>query len=106
MSLPEGAKKGSEQGGQEESLPEGWRTEPHSCEEKKEVLWNKWKGTNYSIVMKKIELMDGWPDNNTSLKEALLSCMIENREEILVEEGEDILDGMETLIGDDGSPVH
>ena len=57
------------------------------------------------MVMNKVDLMDGWPESNNSLKGALLIWMVENKEEVLIEEGEDILDGMETLIGNDGSEV-
>ena len=62
------------------------------------MLRNKWKETNYSLVMNKVDLMDGWPESNNSLKGALLSWMVENKEEVLIEEGEDILDGIETQL--------
>ena len=49
--------------------------------------------------------MDGSPDRYDSLKEALLSWMVDNKEVTLIEEGKDILNGMETLLTEDGSEV-
>ena len=95
------------QGGQDENLAEGWTEssmmEPQTSvnndtqeekdeltgvcwEERKEMLRNKWKETNYSLVMNKVDLMDRWPESNNSLKDALLSWMVENKEKILIEE--------------------
>ena len=47
--------------------------------------------------------MATWPEESTNIKESLMGGMVENENLTLVEEGEDILDGLETMnVEDEG----
>ena len=65
---------------------------------KMDKLRIKWGGTNYEIVLEKLDGMEGWKkDANKDIKEAIIDWLLENDEEILVEEGEDIIEGLEMM---------
>ena len=71
-------------------------------EDKLDELRMKWAGGNYEIIIDRLEMQEGWKnevEDKDGIKEALLDWMLENEEETLVEEGEDILDGLEILEG-------
>ena len=74
-------------------------------EESRRAPKRRWSTTNYKLVLEEIDLMDGSPDRYDSLKEVLISWMVDNKEDTLIEEGKDILDGMETLLTEDGSEI-
>ena len=58
----------------------------------------KWAGSNYEIVLEKIEMLDSWnTDKDMEIKNALLDWMQENSKSTMMEEGEDILDGLEMM---------
>ena len=65
----------------------------------------RWGGTNYKIVLEKMEVMSTWPGDCESIREALMSWMVENKDVTLIEEGEDILDGLEAMHAEEGSEV-
>ena len=68
-------------------------------ETKQEKLRQKWSGTDYEIVCEKLEGMIDWlqEDRGAEVKESLVDWLLENDELTLVEEGEDIVDGMKTM---------
>ena len=67
-------------------------------ETKLDKLRMKWSGTNYEIIAEKLEGMENWKkDDNRDIKEAIVDWLLENNEEVLVEEGEDIIDGLEMM---------
>ena len=59
----------------------------------------RWAGTDYEIVVEKLEMMTGREEGSDTegILESVLDWMIENDEVTLVEEGEDILDGLEMM---------
>ena len=65
----------------------------------------KWKGTKYNIVLEKLELTNSWAEKSKSIKDEIITWMWENDETTLVEEGEDILDGLETMVREEDSGV-
>ena len=67
-------------------------------ETKHDKLRMKWAGTDYEIVTEKLEGMANWmEEENQEIKESLMDWMLDNDELTLVEEGEDILDGLEMM---------
>ena len=72
-------------------------------ESKLDELRMKWAGSNYEVVLEKLEMMESWKNSegDSSVKVALIEWMVENDESTLMEEGEDILDGLE-LMADSG----
>ena len=67
----------------QEEIPEGWK-----------FIMERWKEGGYKIVLAKLELTDGWSEDAKYIKEALIEWMTENEVTTMVEEGEDILDGV------------
>ena len=64
-------------------------------EMKHDKLRMKWAGTDYEIVVEKLEGMASWMDErNQEIKESLVDWLLENDELTLVKEGEDILEQM------------
>ena len=62
----------------------------------------RWAGSNYEIIIDKMEMLESWKDDTEDkegVKEALVDWMLTNKDDTLVEEGEDILDGLETMEG-------
>ena len=59
----------------------------------------KWTGSEYDIVLEKLEMLESWKtlEDAEGVKEEVLDWMVNNKEVILVEEGEDILDGLEVM---------
>ena len=60
----------------------------------------KWAGSNYEIIVEKLEMLESWNDqeeDSEGVKESVIDWMITKSEETLVEEGEDILDGLEIM---------
>ena len=108
--LPEGWKTNLPEGWKAD-LPDGWKTDHQKrCEDDKnyserletkmDQLRMKWAGTGYEIILEKLEMMESWKegmDNDMEIKEAVLDWMTTNDEDTLVEEGEDILDGLEVM---------
>ena len=68
-------------------------------ETKQDKLRQKWSGTNYEIVCEKLEGLMDWvqEDGGEEVREALMDWLLENDELTLVEESEDIVDGLETM---------
>ena len=66
---------------------------------KLDELRMKWAGSSYEIVLEKLDMLEIWknPEVETNVKEALLDWMLENEESTLMEEGEDILVGLEMM---------
>ena len=96
----------------DQSVPEGWMEEEklrdkippeeendsNRLESKIDKLRMKWAGTGYEIVLEKLEMLESWKSTgDIEIKEGLLDWMIENEESTLMEEGEDILDGLEMM---------
>ena len=71
----------------------------------KEIIKKRWKGGNYEMVLEKIELMEGWKGEARHIKAALLEWMVENEETTMMEENEDILDELESMLTEEGSGV-
>ena len=65
-------------------------------------LRRKWAGSELEIVVEKTEMLSSWKGsksvNDDMIKEELLDRMLDNDQEILMEEGEDILDGLEGMV--------
>ena len=76
----------------QEEIPEGWK-----------FIMERWKEGGYKIVLDKLELTDGWTEDAKYIKEALIEWMTENEVTTMVEEGEDILDGLESMLTEEGS---
>ena len=57
----------------------------------------RWSKSNYSLVLGKMTLSERWPKESLNIKQALWEWMAENEELTLVEEAEDILDGLEAM---------
>ena len=74
-------------------------------EERRTALKRRWSTTNYKLLLENIDLKDGWPDSYDFLQEGLLSWMVDKKEGTLIEEVEDILYGIETLLSEDGSEI-
>ena len=66
-------------------------------------LMERWEEGGYKIVLDKLELTDGWTEDAKYIKEALIEWMTENEVTTMVEEGEDILDGLESMLTEEGS---
>ena len=68
-------------------------------EEILDELRMKWAGTSYEIVLEKLEMLDSWKESEGELdvKNAIIEWMLENDDSTLMEEGEDILDGLELM---------
>ena len=64
-------------------------------EKKLDELRIKWAGINYEIVWEKLEMLDSW--KNSEGESNVKEWMVENEESTLMEEGEDILDGLEMM---------
>ena len=76
-----------------------------SMEEITRGLENRWRDSGYKIVLEKMTLTKSWPEESKNIMESLWSWMAENEIETMVEEGEDILDGLETMLTVEGSVV-
>ena len=76
-----------------------------SIEEITRGLENRWRDSEYKIVLEKMTLTKSWPEESRNIMESLWSWMAENEIETKVEEGEDILDGLETMLTEEGSGV-
>ena len=85
-------------------LPEGGKGDEKLIG-KEQMLNKRWKDTEYELVLKKMKVTEKWPRNSLMIKEALWSWMFENEVETLVEECEDILDGLEEMNGDETGEV-
>ena len=74
-------------------------------EENKQTLNERWKDGEYRIVLEKLDLTEGWKEETMYIKESLVAWMAENEISTLIEESEDILDGLETMLAEEGSGV-
>ena len=74
-------------------------------EEVVKMLEIRWKDSEYKIVIEKMTLSNIWPDGSMTIKEALWSWIAENEVVTLVEEGEDILDGLEAMLTEEDNGV-
>ena len=63
-----------------------------------ESLTVRWSGTEYELVLEKLNNLNLWPKECGNMKESLKDLLIENDETTLIEEGEDILDGLELMM--------
>ena len=63
-----------------------------------ESLTVRWSGTEYELVLEKLNNLNLWPKECCNMKESLKDLLIENDETTLIEEGEDILDGLELMM--------
>ena len=70
-------------------------------EELRSELDGRWKDSEYKLVIERMACMATWPEESTNIKESLMGWMVENENLTLVEEGEDILDGLETIHDED-----
>ena len=96
----------------EEELESEWMEEKDSrrrdenysrrMESKQDELRMKWAGSDYEIVCERLEGMIDWKEEESGIevKEALMDWMLENDEPTMVEEGEDIVDGLEMMVLD------
>ena len=85
----------------QDTVPEGWKEEgmekTRGMESDLRSITNRWKDGKYSIVLEKMKLMEGWKQEAGFLKDALVDWINENEIDTLIEEGEDIVDGIETM---------
>ena len=60
---------------------------------------SKWAGTDYEIVLEKLEMLESWNNSDVEpeVKEAIIEWMVDNDDSTLMEEGEGILDGLELM---------
>ena len=70
-----------------------------------EHLTKKWRNSQLRLVIEKLNLMKGWCEEVWEVRSALLEWMLENDTEVLVDEGEDILDGLEMMEQENSSGV-
>ena len=63
-----------------------------------ESLTVRWSGTEYELVLEKLNNLNLWPKECGNMKESLKDLLIKNDETTLIEEGEDILDGLELMM--------
>ena len=68
-----------------------------------ESLTVRWSGTEYELVLEKLNNLNLWPKECGNMKESLKDLLIENDETTLIEEGEDILDGQQGGGDDNGN---
>ena len=100
--------------GWKQDLPDGWKSNLHEgeldddtnysdrLETKLDQLRMKWAGTGYEIIIEKLEMLESWQgdlEEGNEVKESILDWLATNDEDILVEEGEDILDRLEVMEG-------
>ena len=78
---------------------------PRGLEMDEQIISKRWKGGVYEIVLEKLELMKDWDHEAEYIKAALLEWMVENEETTMMEEGEDIQDGLESMLTEDGTGV-
>ena len=69
-------------------------------ESKTDKLRMRWAGSEYEIILEKLEMLESWQTDNDDggVKEEIIDWMLNNKEVTLVEEGEDILDGLEQMM--------
>ena len=63
-----------------------------------ESLTVRWSGIEYELVLEKLNNVNLWPKECGNMKESLKDLLIKNDETTLIEEGEDILDGLELMM--------
>ena len=63
-------------------------------------LSNRWTGTEYEMVLEKVKKMEGWKEESWMVRDNLVEWLVNNKERRLVEEAEDILDGLEQMVED------
>ena len=101
--VPEGWKVRTDE--VDQNVPSGWKDGDsddieHSSRLEKRIddLRMKWAGTGYEIVLEKLEMLDSWKNSeDNDIKSGLVDWMFENDTSTLMEEGEDILDGLEMM---------
>ena len=77
--------------------PKMKNTAKQDLEAQQDILEQRWKEGPYNLIVQKTKLMADWSDEAIEVKEAILDWLTENEVSTLVEEGEDILDGLESL---------
>ena len=50
------------------------------------------------MVLEKLKIMNGWQSECKNMRESIVEWLSENEETTLIEEGEDILDGLEMMV--------
>ena len=99
--IPETSKLSSSTCEKDQEYARRMETGTLGMEEMEKELESRWKDKEYRLVLDKLKLTEKWPKKNLDIKEALLGWMTENTEEVLAEEGEDILDGLEAMNTED-----
>ena len=61
------------------------------------ILAEKWRNSPLKLVIEKLKLMREWPEEAWEIRTALIEWMLENGSKVMVDEGEDILDGLEMI---------
>ena len=61
------------------------------------ILAEKWRNSQLKLVIEKLKLMREWPEEAWEIRTALIEWMLENGSKVMVDEGEDILDGLEMM---------
>ena len=69
------------------------------------MIERRWKDSEYKVVLDKMTLSKSWPEESMPIKEAMWNWMAENELVTLVEEGEDVLDGLEAMLAEENSGV-
>ena len=52
------------------------------------------------MVLEKVKRMEGWKEESWMVRDNLVEWLVNNKERRLVEEAEDILDGLEQMVED------
>ena len=86
-------------------IPEEGLNYTQRMEKKMDQLRMRWAGSDYEILLEKLEMLESWQEerDEDGVKESLLDWMLTNKEVTQVEEGEDILDGVEIMMESGGS---
>ena len=78
-------------------MDEGMST--NRLEKRLDELSMKWAGTDYEIVLEKLEMLESWNKSEVepAVKEAIIEWMLDNEGSTLIDGGEDTLDGLELM---------
>jgi hypothetical protein len=95
----------SVEAGEDSRGMESQRSTVKTMKDLERILDLRWLKSEYSLVLGKLTLSRRWLRDSDNVKYALWEWMAENEVETLAEEGEDILDGLETMNMEEGSGV-
>ena len=101
----------------DETLPESWKApvlidqklvqdSSRRMDETMDSLKSRWKDTEYEMILAKLEITEKWPEGSQGIRKDVLEWIEENEMTTMVEEGEDILDGLESMLEEGGSGVN